>query len=89
MVISKVRRNNKAFTADTVMVSKPQTVRERIIEWINAHDSDFTVGEISVDISNTTRRTIEKMMVELTQVNYIEKSPCRCGCSNVFSKVKT
>lgn len=89
MGISKIRANKK-ITIDTVLAkTRPPTTRENMVSYANTRGGrDFTLKEFIEEYPESTRRTVEKVAVELVKKGDLKSDKCRCGHTNTFEGTK-
>ena len=73
-----------ASTVETV-VTKPLTIKQQVKEHFNLYSgNEFNVNDVLENVNTDVRRTVEKILVELTKSDFISMVKCRCEHTNYY-----
>lgn len=66
-------------------VGKKPTIKQEVREVFRMYSgNEFNVNDVIKEVSTCVRRTIEKILVELVNEDYIVSDKCRCGCTKYY-----
>ena len=90
MVISKlvkkpIRTHKVMATTLESTVTKPLTIKQQIKAHFSLYSgNEFNATEVLEHFNTNVRRTVEKILVELTKSDYIVMVKCKCEHTNYY-----